>query len=783
MMKNLTIAVAGNPNCGKTTLFNELTGARQMVGNWPGVTVDRVTGLCPHAEHVFNLVDIPGIYALTAQSTDEKVARDYLLSGDADLVVCIVDAGNIERNLYLTTQLLELDIPLIVVLNKMDVARARQIEIDIERLATRLGIPVVPVVASKRKGLEALKQTILEQATQQLNCSARIIYPEAIQSSVSRLSTSLNEVSAEWGIPASWLALKLLEEDDHLSDPLSSEIREQVEHEQKNVQAELSEDADILIADARFAFINQLLSGVVQQKTKISRNLTEKIDRILLNRILGLPVFLLCMYLTFMFTINVGGAFIDFFDIAAGAIFVAGMGDLLAAVQAPAWVIGILATGVGGGMQTVATFIPPIAFMFLALAFLEGSGYMARAAFVMDRFMRTLGLPGKAFVPMLVGFGCNVPAIMATRTLENQRDRTLTIMMNPFMSCGARLPVYALFAAAFFPVGGQNVVFLLYLAGIGFAVLTGLILKQTLLKGAVTPFVMELPAYHLPTFKSVLLRTWDRLRAFMGKAARILIPMVAVLALLNTMSTDGTIGHEDSRDSLLSSVSRTVTPIFAPMGIRQDNWPATVGIFTGLFAKEAVVGTLDAVYLQNEFKEEGNQGSQEGARGELLETLHEALLTIPANLSSLTENLSDPLGLSVGDTSSMASAAEQQEVSAGTFGVMGQLFDGRIGAVAYMLFILMYFPCVAAMTAIYRETNIRWTAFAASWNTGLAYLAATCFYQLATFARHPAFSSAWLVGSVLFFCGTLAVLRRIGIRSRETIWPGYAGRPQSPAEQ
>ncbi|MEJ2199256.1 MAG: ferrous iron transport protein B, partial [Desulfuromonadales bacterium] len=401
----------------------------------------------------------------------------------------------------------------------------------------------------------------------------------------------------------------------------------------------------------------------------------------------------------------------------------------------------------------------------LALAVLEGSGYMARAAFVMDRFMRMLGLPGKSFVPLLVGFGCNVPAIMATRTLENQRDRTLTIMMNPFMSCGARLPVYALFAAAFFPVGGQNVVFLLYLAGIGFAVLTGLILKYTLLKGSITPFVMELPPYHVPTVKSVLLRTWDRLKSFLLKASRILIPMVAILALLNTMSIDGTIGHDDSKESLLSTVSRTLTPVFAPMGIKQDNWPATVGIFTGVFAKEAVVGTLDAIYLQNELQEELAAGGEAEAYS-LSASLIEALQTIPENLAGVVDTLTDPLGLNIGDTSSIEIAAEAQAVSAGTFGAMGRLFDGKIGAIAYMLFILMYFPCVAAMAAVYRETNMRWTAFIAVWTTGLAYVSATSFYQLATFERHPNFSTAWLAGCAVLLVVVILLMRFRGKESR-----------------
>jgi ferrous iron transport protein B len=640
----------------------------------------------------------------------------------------------------------------------MDVAKSRQIRINAEELANRLGVPVVPIAASKGTGLKELKKVIHECAEHQPISAADVLYPDMIQEAAFRLTDSVQNLAAHRNLKADWLAMKLLEDDSEFVSILNEPVSQILEKEQRAIFEQLDEDADIAIADARYGFIHWLTEGAVTHATKVRKTLTDKIDRIVLNRILGLPIFFLMMYLTFMFTINVGGAFIDFFDIAAGAIFVDGLAELLSGFSAPAWLIGIIATGVGGGIQTVATFIPPIAFMFLALAVLEGSGYMARAAFVMDRFMRMLGLPGKAFVPMLVGFGCNVPAIMATRTMENQRDRTLTIMMNPFMSCGARLPVYALFAAAFFPVGGQNMVFLLYLAGIGFAVLTGLILKHTLLKGQITPFVMELPPYHVPTVKSVILRTWDRLKSFLTKATRILIPMVALLALLNTMSVDGTIGHDDSKDSLLASVSRSITPIFAPMGIQEDNWPATVGIFTGVFAKEAVVGTLDAIYLQNEAMEAA--GTEEAFS--LSAALSEAIGTIPENLAGVAESLTDPLGLSIGDTSTIATAAEQQEVSAGVFGTMGQLFDGKVGAVAYLLFILMYFPCVAAMAAVYRETNLRWTAFVAAWTTGLAYLLATCFYQLATFARHPGFSTAWLAGSALFAIIVIMVLRYLG---------------------
>jgi ferrous iron transport protein B len=473
----------------------------------------------------------------------------------------------------------------------------------------------------------------------------------------------------------------------------------------------------------------------------------------------------------FMLTINLGGAFIDFFDILAGTLFVDGFGALLSAAGSPEWLNTILAEGIGGAIQTIATFIPPIGFMFLCLCLLEDSGYMARAAFVMDRFMRLIGLPGKAFVPMLVGFGCNVPAIMATRTLENQRDRTLSVMMNTFMSCGARLPVYALFAAAFFPIGGQNIVFGLYLVGIGFAVLTGLVLKNTLLRGDITPFIMELPPYHLPTVKGVVLKAWERLKTFMFRAGKIILPVVVVLSFLNSLGTDGTFGNKDSDASALSAIGKTITPAFAPMGISQDNWPAAVGIFTGIFAKEAVVGTLDALYSQMD----ADAQTDEEESFSLMGGIAEAFATIPDNLVGLAERVLDPLGLSIGDVSSIEASAEAQAVQAATLGAMVSLFDGRAGAFAYMLLVLLYIPCVAAIAAIYRETNLRWTLFACTWNAGLAYMAATLFYQIATFGRHPVGSMTWIAICGAVFGSVVIALRTIGQKETRSARAQFSG--------
>jgi ferrous iron transport protein B len=763
-MSDHVIGVVGNPNCGKTTLFNALTGTKQHVGNWPGVTVDRKSGEYTHGGKKIEVVDLPGIYSLSAASLDEEVARDYILSGEAELIVNIIDASNLERNLYLTVQLLEMQVPMVMALNMMDTARERRIDIDIQLLSRQLGCPVVSLVASQGKGVNELRDEINRCAQAKSVSELQVMYPAEIQEAVDELVPLVRNAALYKKMNARYAAVKLLESDEWIASLVSREALKARGEHQKKIEAKLEEETDILLADSRYGLINWLTQEAVKKRHRVGKTLSDKIDGVVLNRAMGIPIFLVAMYLMFIVTINIGGAFIDFFDIFAGTIFVEGFDGLLKAMEAPEWLTAIIAGGVGGGIRTIATFIPPIGFMFLCLSFLEDSGYMARAAFVMDRFMRTIGLPGKAFVPMLVGFGCNVPAIMATRTLENQRDRTLTIMMNPFMSCGARLPVYALFAAAFFPVGGQNLVFGLYLLGIGFAVVTGLLLKSTLLKGKITPFVMELPPYHMPTVKGVLLRAWDRLKTFIFRAGKIIIPVVVVLSFLNSMGTDGSFGNEDSDKSVLSAIGKSVTPVFAPMGLSQENWPATVGIFTGIFAKEAVVGTLDAMYTKISAAAEGKTKGFDFRAG-----IVESFATIPENLMGVADTLLDPLGISVGDVSTVESAAEEQEVAVSTFGAMVALFDGKVGAFAYLLFILLYFPCVAAIAAVHRETNFRWTAFVGAWTTGLAYMASVLFYQTATISRHPVSSLLWIAVLCVLFLGVAMIMWQIGGKERSTL--------------
>ena len=763
---DFTVGVVGNPNCGKTTLFNALTGAKQHVGNWPGVTVEKKTGEYAFADKQIELVDLPGTYSLEVTddqvSLDEKVARDFVASRQADLILNIVDASNIERNLYLTSQLIEMRVPMLLVLNMMDAVKQRGIKIDIDALSQQLGCPVVPISASTGQGVSTLKTAINRSANTKPIPTVQISYCAALEQAIYDLSVQVHENSLNYPCDTRWLAVRLLEGDTLAKRIAGDELLPIVSQLQQRVEAETADEIDILAADARYGFVNQLTQNAVCKLNEVSRHSTEQIDRIVLNRFLGIPVFLLVMYAMFMFTINIGSAFVDFFDQAVGAVLVDGLSTVLAQWSVPEWLNVFLTKGIGGGIQVVSTFIPIIGCLFLFLSALEDSGYMARAAFVMDRFMRMMGLPGKSFVPMIVGFGCNVPAIMATRTLENQRDRILTNLMNPFMSCGARLPVYALFAAAFFPVGGQNLVFGLYLLGIAVAVITGLIMRLTVFKGETTPFIMELPNYHLPVFYSVIVRTWSRLKTFIFNAGKVIVPMVLVLNFLNAVGTDGSFGQENTNKSVLSAIGRTLTPLFKPMGISNDNWPATVGIFTGVLAKEAVVGTLDALYSQ---LDGDDITSDEQVSFNLSERLIKATLTIPENLKAIADNLLDPLGLDIGNINDLSAAASEQAVKTDTFTAMRHSFDGQAGAFAYLLFILLYAPCVAATAAIYRETGPAWTVFVVCWTTGIAYMTATIYYQIARYNIHPQYSLVWINGLLMVFALVLFCLWLTGKNS------------------
>ncbi|OGT38783.1 MAG: ferrous iron transport protein B [Gammaproteobacteria bacterium RIFCSPHIGHO2_12_FULL_37_14] len=756
-----SVALVGNPNCGKTTLFNALTGGRQRVGNWPGVTVERKTGSFTEAGKTIDVIDLPGIYSLVlaaeTNAVDERIAYDFIVSQPADLIINIVDASNLDRHLYLTTQLLEMKIPILLVLNMMDVARAKQIHIDSEQLSQTLGCPVIAIEANKRDGVGELKRMLVEKTAHTSEPAYPIFtsYPDVLQTAVKKIIANIQHLpqQTDSNIIEPWFALRLLENDAYVQQRVSASVLAEVATQQAYIQHTLYEDADIIIADTRYRFIQQLLQTCISRSAHHQNTWTSYVDNVVLNRVFGIPIFLVVMYCLFFFSINIGGAFQDFFDIGSQTIFVDGLAYTLTHVGAPTWLTVLLANGIGRGINTTVTFIPVIGSMFLFLALLEDSGYMARAAFVVDRFMRAVGLPGKAFVPMIVGFGCNVPAVMAARTLENKRDRILTVMMSPFMSCGARLAIYAVFTAAFFPSGGQNIVFILYIIGIVMAIFTGFILRTSLLAGDPSPLVMELPPYHMPHLKTLCLHAWQRLQRFVFRAGRLIVPICILIGVLNSLSLNGSLitGNSDTT-SLLSLVGQWVTPIFSPMGIRTTNWPATVGLVTGILAKEVVVGTLNTLYSQmGHFASSIDHFQFWGG-------LQDALYSIPRNLAQLMDAFSNPL----------LAQAPIQEVNQGVYGLMYQQFDGQVGAFAYLLFVLLYFPCISTTAAMLRELHRGWSIFSIFWMTGIAYGVAVVFYQAATWWRHPVSSSLWVITLISIFLGTIATIRWCaGWRSHE----------------
>lgn len=720
------IALAGNPNCGKTTLFNALTGSRQQVGNWPGVTVEKKTGLLRLTDTgIVNLTDLPGTYMLggpDSSSEDERIARDGLLADRPTVIVNVVDASALERNLYLTTQLLEMRVPLILAVNMIDMAESRGIHIDLPRLEALLGCPAVPLVASRGHGLEDLKIAITDRINTPIVSRCVPKPSEHISRAMEAVAPLIHTQAIKAGIDPDWAALRLIEGDSLAESLTDTKGLEAAKTARGDIARNSGEDADILIAEGRYTFIGILLAGCYKRQDIATGPTTSRLDALVLHRILGIPIFMAIMYVMFLLTITLGGAFVEAIDLAAGALMVDTPTRFLTEAGAPAWLVA-LTGALGQGVQTVSTFIPIIGLLFLFLSALEDSGYMARAAFVADRAMRHIGLPGKAFVPLVVGFGCNVPAIMATRTLEHRRDRILTAMMAPFISCGARLPVFALFSAAFFPENGQNVVFGLYLLGLGAAVGTGLVLKHTVLKGEPAPFVMELPPWHVPSWRTVALRTRQRLSGFVIRAGHVIVPVVMVLSLLASTGVDGTFDTSDQQNSILASVSRAVIPALKPIGIDNDNWPAAVGLMTGLFAKEAVIATLDGLYTTPGGEENRTVGIP------LVETLSRALGTIPDNLLAL-------ISLSPPDEST----AEQGTLAQ----ALAQRFSSPAAALAYMVLVLLYSPCVATLGAIRQEAGTGWMLFSAAWTTSLAWLCAVAVHQVGILP--PEQMELWLTG-------------------------------------
>ena len=748
-----TIAIAGNPNCGKTALFNALTGSNQIVGNWPGVTVEKKEGSFKLDNHTIRVVDLPGIYALFANSEDERAALDYLLKGEADLVVNILDATNLERNLFLTSQLMEKGVPMVLAVNMMDIAAQRGVHIDLKKLEEILGVTAVGLTAVSPKSCEGFVNDLhkLLHSSNELPLPKAVKHSEVLEKLIADISGTLEPVAKELGATPRWTAVQYLE---HSARVLEVADRLGVTIPHDKIEEDLGEEVEFALADSRYSYARNIVTQVIRDNTN-KRTRTDKLDKIFLNRILGIPLFLVAMYLVFWFAVTVGSAFIDFFDILVGGIFVDGLTQLLESIHAPGFVVALLANGLGAGIQTVSTFIPVIFFMFLCLSFLEDSGYMSRAAFVADRFMRFLGLPGKAFVPMIVGFGCSVPALMGTRTLENKRERFLTLFLVPFMSCGARLPVYALFGAAFFGKEAGNLVFAIYVVGIVIALLYGLLLRKTLFVGKESTFIMELPPYHLPKFRNLFRHAWLRLREFIFRAGKIVLIMVTVLGFMGSIGTDGSFGNSDNEKSVLSVVGSAITPVFEPFGVEEDNWPASVALFTGLFAKEAIVGTLNSLYS---IEDQAGSDEAEGEEEEdfsLKATAKEALVSIPENLAGIFGKLANPLGVETAIEES--EHAENEEIASALTGMRAHFRLGHFQVFAYLLFILLYVPCLAALGTAFRELGKFYGTLMTVFQTAIGWSLSVLFFQLTAGS-----SALWIGVATALLVGVVVALVLIG---------------------
>lgn len=706
MIKKITIALAGNPNCGKTTIFNDLTGARQHVGNYPGVTVEKKEGNLKYKGYEIKVVDIPGIYSLTAYSIDEIVARNFIVEEKPDVLIDIVDTSNLERNLYLAVQFMELKVPLIIALNMADIAEKQGLKIDSEELSKILRVPLVFTVATKNQGLNELLDEVIKmfEAKSQPG-EGTIKYGEEVEKELDKLENILiqdKELTKDY--PSKWLALKLLEGDAEITKRVRESLYfekaiTQVGESTTHLKKVFGDSPEAIIADRRYGYITGACREAVKKSPEERQILSDKIDQILVNRVLGLPILLTVMWLAFNFVFKVSAPLMGYIEMGQGWL-----GNLFSGLLPDGSAIqSLIVDGVIGGVGSVLIFVPIIFLLFLVMALLEDTGYMARAVFIMDKIMHKIGLHGRSFIPMLLGFGCTLPAIMATRTIEDKNDRFVTILVVPFISCGARLPVYALLIGAFFPerISG-NILFSLYMLGIVVAIFMAKILRKYLFRGEAAPFVMELPPYRLPTIKGLLIHMWERGAIYLKKAGTIIFVGVLIIWVLSNFpwspnyskDYDTLIEQAQNNEEIVTQLEnerafeklemsyagktgRAIAPIFKPLGF--DDWKLSVGLIGGFVAKEIVVGTLGTLHSVGEADEES-------------ESLRQRL-----------QGQTRPDG--------------------------SKQFNPLV-AYSIMIFILLYIPCIAVIAVIKRETNSwKWPIFTIFYTTGVAWIASFIVYQ------------------------------------------------------
>ena len=707
MTKKITIALAGNPNCGKTTIFNDLTGARQHVGNYPGVTVEKKEGNLKYKDYEIKVVDIPGIYSLTAYSIDEIIARNFIVEEKPDVVIDIVDTSNLERNLYLAVQFMELKVPLIIALNMADIAEKQGLKIDRKSFSKILGVPLVFTVATKSQGLNELLDEVIKMVETKAKPEEGVInYSKEVHLELDKLKNILaQDKELIKNYPSKWLSLKLLERDAEVTGRVrkslySDRIMTQVEKSITQLKNIFGDSPEAIIADRRYGYISGACREAVKKNPEERQILSDKIDQVLVNRVLGLPIFLTLIWLLFNFTFKLSGPLMGFIEMGQGWL-----GNLFGGLLPDGSAIqSLIVDGIIGGVGSVLIFVPIIFLLFLAMAFLEDTGYMARAVFIMDKLMHKIGLHGRSFIPMLLGFGCTLPAIMATRTIEDKNDRFVTMLVVPFISCGARLPVYALLIGAFFTerISG-NILFSLYILGIVVAIFMAKILRKYLFKGEAAPFVMELPPYRIPTIKGLLMHMWERGVIYLKKAGTIIFVGVLIVWFLSNFpwtpnylkDYDTLIEQVQNNEEIVTQLEnerafeklemsyagkmgKAIAPIFKPLGF--DDWKLSVGLIGGFVAKEIVVGTLGTLHSVGEVDEES-------------ESLRQRL-----------QSQTRPDG--------------------------SKKFNPLV-AYSIMIFVLLYIPCVATIAVIKRETNSwKWPIFMIFYTTGIAWIASFIVYQV-----------------------------------------------------